>query len=148
MKELQASISILAQSSSVWQALTEPAGFPEWNPFLREVRGQITPGARITVRVHPPGTRMMTFQATVLKVEPNHELVWLGRFWGVRGLLEAEQHFRIDTLSTEAVSLTHRTFCSGLLTALPPLSGILAQRLQRGMAAMNQALKDRLERAR
>jgi hypothetical protein len=147
MKDLQADIIIQAPPASVWQVLTDFASFPAWNPFLREAKGDISPGATLAVCIRPPGTRAMRFQATVLNVEANRELVWLGRFWGIRGLLEGEQHFAIENLSTDAVRLTQRATFTGLLTALPPLSGILAQRLQRGMTAMNQALKDRVEHA-
>ena len=145
MKDLQADITILAQSSSVWKVLTDVERFPDWNPFVREVRGTISPGSKLTIHVQPPNTRMMTFQATVLKIEPNRELVWLGRFWGIRGLLEGEQHFEIEHLSIEVVRLRQRAFFSGVLAALPPLSSILARRFQRGMESMNQAAKDRVE---
>jgi hypothetical protein len=147
MKDLQEAISILAQSSAVWQVLTDVDGFPAWNPFLRQVQGAIRPGGRLTISVQPPSTRLMTFQATVLKVESNRDLVWLARLWGIRGLLDVEQHFEVETTSTETVNLSQRVFLSGLMSALPPLSGILSRRLQRGMAAMNQAVKDRAEQA-
>ena len=105
MPELHADILIQAPSPTVWRVLTDFAGFPDWNPFLRNVTGDLMPGASLTVRIQPPATRAKTFHATVLNVERHRELVWQARFWNIPGLLDGEQHFSIEVHSTQAVQL-------------------------------------------
>ncbi len=68
MKELHSEIEIDAPAERVWRLLTDFASYPEWNPFIRSISGQPTPGERLEVRIEPPGGRDMTFRPTVLTV--------------------------------------------------------------------------------
>jgi hypothetical protein len=77
MKELQSQIEINASAERVWHLLTDFASYPQWNPFIRRISGQPTPGERLEVRLEPPGGRGMTFKPKILNAEPNRSLRWL-----------------------------------------------------------------------
>jgi uncharacterized protein YndB with AHSA1/START domain len=79
MKELHTEIEIKASAERVWQVLTNIAAFPQWNPFIRMVTGEIRTGQRLEMHMQPSGARAMTFRPKVLKVEPNRELRWRGQ---------------------------------------------------------------------
>jgi hypothetical protein len=93
------------------------------------------------VRIEPPGGRGMTFRPTVLTVEPNRELRWLGRLL-LPGLFDGEHSFRLEPLATGRVRLVQAERFTGLL--VPILGGMLGN-TERGFQAMNQALKERAE---
>ena len=59
---------------SVWRVLTNFAAYPEWNPFVRIVEGEVSVGARLQVYIQPSGGNGMLFRPTVLVAEPNREL--------------------------------------------------------------------------
>ncbi len=49
--QLQTEIEINAGSDRVWAILTDFAAYPEWNPFIRFIRGVPGKGARLEVRI-------------------------------------------------------------------------------------------------
>ena len=142
MKELHTEIEIQASDKRVWQLLTDFASFPEWNPFIRQAKGEVKVGARLEVRIQPSGASGMTFKPVVLKVEPNRELRWIGRLL-MPGLFDGEHIFTIETLDTNRVRFTQREVFTGLL--VPLFARSLDKDTRRGFEEMNQALKSQAE---
>ena len=92
MTHLRTKISITAPPERVWHLLTDFVSYPQWNPFIRRVRGELREGAQLEVYLQPSGARGMTFRPRVLKVEPDRELRWLGHFL-IPGLFDGEHIF-------------------------------------------------------
>ena len=97
MRELHREIDIEAPPAVVWAVLTDTLAYPEWNPFIPRLSGELRAGAKLEVRIEPPGGRAMTFKPTVLAVEPERELRWLGRLL-VPGLFDGEHILHIEPL--------------------------------------------------
>ena len=144
MKELRTEIEIHASDKQVWQLLTDFASFPQWNPFIRQAKGEAKVGARLEVHIQPSGASGMTFKPIVLKVKPNRELRWLGRLL-MPGLFDGEHIFTIETLEANRVRFTQREIFTGLL--VPLFARSLTTDTRRGFEEMNQALKSRAEQA-
>jgi len=77
MRELRREIDIEAPPAAVWAVLTDMHSYTEWNPFIPHLAGELREGAKLEVRIEPPGGRAMTFKPTLLGVE--RELRWRGR---------------------------------------------------------------------
>lgn len=144
MKEIQTEIEIEASAERVWQVLTDFAAYPQWNPFVRQAIGIPKTGERLRVHLGPSGTRGMTFTPTLLSVQPNQELRWLGRLF-VPGLFDGEHSFRIEPLAENRVRFVQSERFRGLL--VPFLAHSLDTDTRRGFEEMNQALKQRVEGA-
>jgi hypothetical protein len=144
MKEVRDEIEIAAPAGRVWEILTDFAGFPEWNPFIRRARGNLVEGERLDVLMQPSGARGMTFSPTVLTVEADRELRWIGHLF-VPGLFDGEHIFTIEPLGTGRVRFTQQEIFTGLL--VPLLSRMLDADTQRGFEEMNKALKARAEQS-
>ncbi len=142
MKELHSEIEIEAPPERVWGVLTDFAAYPEWNPFIRRVSGQPEVSERLVVRMQPSGTRGMTFRPTVMKVEPNRQLRWLGHLL-VPGLFDGEHIFEIEELDRDRVLFIQREVFRGLL--VPLLARSLDRDTKRGFEEMNRALRERAE---
>ena len=144
MKQLRSEVEIAAPAERVWDVLVDFDAYPEWNPFIRTIQGACEPGARLTVRIEPPGARGMTFKPTVLRVEPGRELAWLGRVL-VAGVFDGEHTFTIEQLDGGRSRLVQSERFSGLLV---PVFAKTLQATEGGFEAMNAALKTRSEAAR
>jgi hypothetical protein len=144
LKELHSQIEIEAPAERVWQVLTDFAAYPEWNPFIRRVSGRPEVDEQLVVRMRPSGTKGMTFRPTVMKVEPNRQLRWLGHLL-VPGLFDGEHIFEIEELDEDRVLFTQREIFRGLL--VPLLARSLDRDTQRGFEEMNRALRERAETA-
>jgi hypothetical protein len=141
MRELRTAIEIEAAPGRVWQILTDFASYPEWNPFIRSIRGEPMPGAKLDVRIEPPGGRGMTFKPTVLEVEPERELRWLGRLL-LPGIFDGEHSFHIEPVGDARVHFVQAERFRGVLV---PLFGKTLEQTERGFREMNEALKRRAE---
>src|SRR5688572_5853333 len=117
MTTLQAAIEIDAPAVQVWQILTSFAAYAEWNPFIKEARGDVRPGASLQVRIQPPGSGALTFRPTVRRARPNRELSWLGRLL-VPGLLDGEHSFELEPLDYGRTRFVQRETFTGLLVPL------------------------------
>ena len=142
MKEIHTEIEINASAEKVWQVLTDFPAYPEWNPFVRRLEGEVIVGAHLQVYVQPAGGKGVSFRPTVLVAEPNRELRWLGRLW-LPGLFDGEHSFVIEPLEEHRVRFVHRERFNGLL--VPLLSKMLDGETRRGFEEMNRALKMRAE---
>ncbi len=119
MKEVFSEIEIQAPAERVWQVLTDFASYPDWNPFIRRINGQLKEGKRLKVYIEPPGAKGRTFRPKVLKSEPNHELRWLGRLL-IPGLFDGDHIFTVGQIGSEHVRFVQREIFSGLLVSFLP----------------------------
>jgi hypothetical protein len=139
-RELRTEIEIAAPAGRVWQILTDFDAYPEWNPFMKSVRGRPERSSKLEVRIEPPGGRAMTFKPTVLEAEPERELRWLGRVL-LPGIFDGEHSLRIEPADGRVRFVQSERF-NGLLV---PLFGKTLEQTRQGFVQMNEALKRRAE---
>ena len=140
--EIQTQIDIDAPPERVWTVLTDFER-QAWNPFLREIRGEVREGARLYVRLGPPDGSVNTFKPVVTRVEPDRAFSWLGTL-GAGWVFRGEHSFRLEPLGAGRTRFHHGEVFGGLL--VPLLRKSLDTDTRRGFEAMNRALKAEAER--
>lgn len=141
-KELVTSITISASPTQVWAILTDFEKYPEWNPFIKSLTGQVAVGNTIVAHLHPPGGQAMTFKPKVLAFEPEKEFRWLGHLF-FPGLFDGEHIFELTDEGNGTTLLVHREKFKGIL--VPLFQKMLDTNTLEGFNAMNRALKLRSE---
>ena len=141
-KELVSNIEIDASPEEVWSVLTDFAKFSDWNPFIRWIKGELTKGAKLEVRIQPTGARGSTFKPTVLSVDPPRELRWVGHLW-ISGLFDGEHTLRIESIGDNRARFEQKETFTGLFVRL--LAKSLDMDTLRGFNEMNKALKEQVE---
>ncbi len=144
MKKIRSEIEIEAPIEQVWQILTDFASFPQWNPFIPRAKGKPELGSRLEVRIQPPGSKGLTFQPIVLRVESNRELQWLGKL-SIAGLFDGEHSFLLEPLGPARTRFVQQETFRGLL--VPLLAKWMSSSTREGFEEMNRALKARAERS-
>ena len=94
MKRIETQIDVRAEAHTVWSVLTDFPRYGEWNPFIPAIEGEAREGARLRVRVTPPGGVAATVRPRILCCRPGRELCWVGRVF-LPGLLDGTHQFRI-----------------------------------------------------
>ena len=139
MTEISAATEIAASPQQVWAVLTDLASYPEWNPLFREASGQLTAGARVTLKsVHPANGRLMTVKVKVLAAEPATELRWAS---SLPGIITGEHSFSL-TAAGNGTRLVQTETYRGLLARM---SAQTISATQAAFQALNQAIKQRAE---
>jgi len=139
---VRSDIEIGATAQRVWDLIVDFDSYPDWNPFIRKIGGAARPGERLTVEIHPPGRRPVTFRPRVLRAQPHRELRWRGRLL-LPGLFDGEHVFGIAPLFSDRVRFSQRESFSGLL--VPVFRRALLDAARQGFEEMNRAIKQRLE---
>src|SRR3989441_13199158 len=143
MLELRTDIEI-APVERVWEVLTDFDRFPDWNPFIRRIRGNAQVGSRLDVFLGASGTRGMRFRPSVTKVVPTRDPRWLGRL-GLPRLFDGEHIFQIEPLGPSRARSIQRERFRGLL--VPLMARSLNRDARRGLEEMNHALQARVHAA-
>lgn len=135
--------AVAAPPSSVWATLIDTAAYKDWNPFLQSLDGDVTAvGSRLRVMLVPPGRSPMQIRPRVVEYVANRRFAWLGRLGGP-GLLDGRHEFEVDAHGDGSI-LHQRERFTGLL--VPVLRSLLTDDTPSGFAAMNEALRERVER--
>jgi hypothetical protein len=141
MPAIETRTDIAAPPWRVWRMLTDFAAYPTWNPFLTSVQGRPEQGARLRVRVEPPGRSALVLTPRVVALETGRALRWRSRLLFPRGLLDGEHAFELEWLpGSQATRLRHAARFTGLLAPLAGAGGAL-EAARRGLEAMDTALK-------
>ncbi len=143
MRQLSTTIEIDAPAEKVWEVFSDFPAYPDWNPFVQRIEGKMEVGARLEVNIKPPKGMAMTFKPTVLTVEPNRELRWLGRLV-LPGFFDGDHRFVLESVGDNRTRFTQSEQFTGVLTPLMALIGVF-RNTPPGFEAMNQALKERVE---
>jgi len=160
MKEIYTEIEINASARIVWNILTDFDNFPNWNPFIQKISGDLREGAQIEAFLKPPknyrffgqaktnsfckppNSNGMKFKPKILAYKPEEELRWLGNLW-IPKLFDGEHSFIIEKISENKVLFIQKEKFSGLF--VPFFSGLLKD-TKSGFEMMNMALKKEAEK--
>ena len=140
--ELVTSIDIQAPPSRVWSVLTDFAAYAEWNPFLPSVEGEARRGAKLAIRLAPPGKPAVAVRPTITVLEPPKRLVWRG-FALAPGFFDGEHSFHLTPLGDAGCRLVHAERFTGVLVSV--VGPLLLDATRQGFINMNKALKLRAE---
>jgi len=144
MAEIRTEIEIDAPVNEVWAILTDFKRHAEWNPFIREIAGELREGAQLQVNLGPPGKRAMRFKPVVKLVEPQKTFRWLGHLF-FSGLFDGEHIFELETAGKNATRFIQREKFNGVLVGFFRKS--IDTDIKNGFIAMNAALKKEAEKS-
>lgn len=142
-RQITTQIDIDAPADVVWDILLDFDRYPDWNPFVKEISGDATPGARLAIKIQPPEGSSMSFKPTVLVAREREELRWLGRV-GLPRIFDGEHSFVIQPIDEARIRLIHSECFRGIL--VPLLWNGLETNTRAGFEQMNGALKERAEK--
>jgi hypothetical protein len=137
-KEIKTEIIINATPDKVWTILTDFDNYPNWNPFIKSIKGNVAVGRIIIARMEPPGANGMTFKPKVLVFETNKEFRWIGHLL-FPGLFDGEHKFELIDNTNGTTTFSQSEKFNGILVAL--FKKMIEVNTVNGFNQMNQKLK-------
>jgi len=137
---LHTEIDIDASPEQVWKVLTDRQAYPEWNPFIISSTGELIKGAKITNVLRDTKGAETKFTPTLLAVEPNKELRWIGKV-PPGGIFDGEHSYRLEALPNGRTRLIQEEKFRGV--AIPFTRSMLNNTIKPQFVAMNHALAAR-----
>ena len=141
MKQIETEILIEAAPEKVWEVLTDFEKHPDWNPFIKSIKGEKSVGKKLKVSIKPPDGAGMVFNPVVLKYEENKEFRWKGKL-GIKGIFDGEHYFKLVE-NNGNTKFVHGEKFSGILVAL---MGKTLDKTKEGFQLMNESLKRECEK--
>jgi hypothetical protein len=142
MRIISATVDIAATRQEVWGVLADLNSYRDWNPFIQSASGQLMVGGILTMKFVPTQGRAMVIRPKVLNVQPDALLSWKG---GVimPGIFDGTHRFVLES-SEGGTRVTQSEQFQGVL--VPFMRGTIDATVE-NFQALNQALKERVERA-
>lgn len=141
--EIKTEITINATPEKVWKILTNFDEYPNWNPFIKSIEGQVAIGEKITVRIEPPEAKGMTFKPKILTFGENRELSWLGHLL-FPGLFDGNHKFELIDNGNGTTTFIQSEKFKGVL--VPFFKKQLKNNTKNGFIEMNEKLKEIAEK--
>ena len=142
MFEITTHIDIDAGIPETWKVFSSFSGYPEWNPFIRAIKGDVAIGKKIEVMLQQPGMKLMKMKPKVLVFEKKKELRWIGHL-GIPGLFDGEHVFRLVKNDNGSTRFIQKEIFRGLL--VPLFIKMLDTKTRKGFELMNCSLKEIVE---
>jgi len=142
-KEIRTEVLIEASAEKVWSILVDFENYPDWNPFIKSIKGEVAVGKIIAARIEPPDAHGMTFKPKVLVFEKNKEFRWLGHLF-IKGLFDGEHIFELIDNQNGTTTLVQSEKFGGIL--VPMFKKMLDTNTIDGFNKMNQKIKELAEK--
>jgi hypothetical protein len=133
-KEIKTEIIIHSTIEKVWTIITDFKAYPNWNPWILSLTGDVKVNNTITVKV--PG---MTFKPKVIAFENKKEIKWLGKLF-FSGLFDGEHQLLLIDNNDGTITFKHNEKFNGILLGL-----LNTDKTKKGFQNMNQKLKSLAE---
>ena len=140
--EIKTEILINATPEKVWAIFSNFENYPNWNPFIKSIKGNVKIGKKIIVRIEPPESNGMTFKPKVLAFETTKELKWLGHLL-FAGLFDGEHKFELIDNKNGTTTFIQSEKFKGILVLL--FKKQLNSNTKQGFEKMNRKLKELAE---
>ena len=133
---------VAASAETVWTVLTDFERYPEWNPSVPSISGELRAGATVSLTLGMPGRPSPKVKAELGDVTPGRRLTWHGNA-GADWLFAGDREFLIDPQADDSVLVTHVEKISGVL--FPLFRAVMGSAIQRHHDGFNASLKARAE---
>lgn len=133
-----------ASDEHVWAILTDFDSYPDWNPSLPSISGELREGSTVSLTLGMPGRPNPKVKAKLQEVTPNRRLTWHGNV-GADRIFAGDREFAIQPLAADRVRFTHVEDITGLLA--PVFELLMGSSVQRSHDDFNEALRRRAEEA-
>lgn len=141
-QEIKTKILIHAEPEEVWTVLNDFNNYPNWNPFIKHIQGEMKIGQTISIKIKLPGAKAMSFRPKVLAFDTNREMRWIGHL-GVAGLFDGEHIFKLIDNGNGTTTFIQNEKFTGILT---PFLKKQIKTSKKGFEAMNIKLKEWTEK--
>jgi hypothetical protein len=142
MRTLSTEISINAPAEKVWRILSDFSAYPNWNPFITQVKGNLTTGARLNVTLTIEGRKPTVVRPKLITVIPGEKICWLGSIL-VRGIFDGMHHFTLEETDDGQTLFRQGENFSGILAGA--IMNKIRHSTLKGFEEMNLALKKQAE---
>jgi hypothetical protein len=136
--QINTSVIIKANRSTVWNVLTRFEDYPKWNPFIKSIKGEIEVGKKFQAEIDT-----MKFKPTTLVYNENKEFTWLGRFI-FPGIFDGRHSFILQDNNDGSTTLFQKESFNGVFV------GFMKKKLDNDILdkfnLMNKKLKEVAER--
>ncbi|SRR5579883_1022086 len=114
MKIYKVEETINASPIVIWTILTDAQKYPEWNPTVERVEGNIDLGEQI--KVITKANPNQAFPVKVSEFVPDQRMKWVGGM--PLGLFKGERTFTLKSTANDSTQFTMEEIFSGLLFPL------------------------------
>ncbi|MFD1552887.1 SRPBCC domain-containing protein [Putridiphycobacter roseus] len=135
---LKTSIHIQASPKKIWAILNNFEAYPTWNPFIKSLAGKLAVGEKLVAKIAPVDAKAMTFKPTILTLEKQKQLTWLGKLF-ISGIFDGEHQFELVEQADGSTIFHQNEIFKGILVHF--IKKQLNNNTKGGFIAMNAALK-------
>ncbi len=134
-KEIKTQILIQSTPEKIWNILTAIESYPNWNPFITSIKGEIEEGKKINVSIQPPNGNKINFKPTIISIKKNKELSWLGTVI-FKGFFDGKHKFELIDNKNGTTTFIHSEEFKGVFVWL-----FNVRKTTNGFNEMNKKLK-------
>lgn len=131
-----------ASDVQVWTVLADFESYPDWNPSLPSISGELREGSTVSLTLGMPGRPSLNVKAQLQEVTPNRRITWHGNV-AADWLFAGDREFAIKPLDNDKVRFTHVEDIQGLL--VPLFRALMGRAMHQSHDNFNQSLRDRAE---
>lgn len=141
VEEIHTTAVIEAPAFVVWSILTDFPKYPEWNPFILKIDGELEINSKLAMEMKFANEKIVHGEFLVMGAEVEREIAWGGKNGG--NLFVMEQRLAIQPLARNRVTFLHTGRFGGDIVLL--VARNLHLLLEKQFENMNMALKTRAE---
>ena len=135
--QLETSIIINVSLETVWNTFTDFESYPEWNSFIKSIKGEIKVGERIEAEITG-----IKFSPKIEIFDHQKELTWLGNA-GLPYVFDGRHSFVFNENPDGTTHVIHKENFRGIL--VPFWKKKLKTEIKDGFEHWNRTLKQRAE---
>lgn len=136
IKEIKTKITVKSSPEIIWKTLTNFENYPNWNPFIKEIEGELKVSEQLKVKIQPENSSEMTFKPTILDLKKDKLFIWKGKFI-LKGLFDGEHKFELIDNKNGTTTFKQSEIFSGILVRIFNLEST-----KKGFEKMNQKIKE------
>lgn len=136
--QIHTEITIQADVKTVWSIFSDFENYPNWNPFIKSIKGNIKVGEQFEAEI---GT--FKFKPTTKVFNHEKELTWLGRMI-LPGIFDGRHSFQFKANENGTTTLIHKEDFTGIL--VPFVKKKLDTEIKQEFKNMNEKLKELAEK--
>ena len=144
MAVYRTTLPIAASADVVWAVLTDFERWPEWNPSVPAIQGDVRLGSTLKLTLAMPGRPSAKVKAQVTELVPERRLCWHGNIGNDR-VFAGTREFDLAPQPDGTVLVTHVEDVRGLL--FPVFRAVMGPAIQQHHDNLTTALKERAEAA-